>query len=214
MELEHEGYDVTAVHDGQAGLEAAQAGGWDLLLLDILMPGMSGLELCRRVRTFSNTPIIMLTAKDDLSDIVAGLDAGADDYQTKPFAFEELLARVRAQLRRGQLGQHGGGPNRHDRQQVADLMLDPASRTATRGDRSISLTKREFDLLRFLMAHAGQVLTRDQLLAEVWSYDYLGETNVVDVYIRYLRNKIDQGEQPRLIHTVRGVGYVIREEQP
>lgn len=214
LELEHEGYSVTVARDGRTGLALAQSNEWDLILLDILLPGMSGIEVCRRLRVQRTVPIIMLTAKDDLSDKVAGLDAGADDYITKPFAFEELLARVRSQLRRATLDRQGLREPQSGKLRAADLVLDPSARTVLRGDRSIELTRREFDLLEFLLRHQGQVLTRDTLLSEVWGYDYAGETNVVDVYIRYLRNKVDADCASRLIHTSRGVGYVLRENRP
>jgi DNA-binding response OmpR family regulator len=214
LELEHEGSSATVARDGLSGLALAQSAQWDLVLLDILLPGMSGIELCRRLRAESTVPIIMLTAKDDLSDKVSGLDAGADDYIAKPFAFEEVLARVRAQLRRTALDRQEPPAAQHGQLALADLALEPAARTARRGGRSIELTRREFDLLEFLLRHQGQVVTREMLLSEVWGYDYAGETNVVDVYIRYLRNKIDADPDAKLIHTVRGVGYVLREARP
>jgi two-component system response regulator ArlR len=216
LELEHEGYSATVARDGLSGLALAQSAEWDLVLLDILLPGMSGIEVCRRLRAESTVPIIMLTAKDDLSDKVSGLDAGADDYITKPFAFEEVLARVRAHLRRTALDRPDA-PVAHGRElMLADLVLDPGAHTVRRGGRAIELTRREFDLLEFLLRNQGQVVTRELLLSEVWGYDYAGETNVVDVYIRYLRNKIDTDVdvEARLIHTVRGVGYVLRESRP
>ncbi|MHB9146267.1 MAG: response regulator transcription factor [Symbiobacteriia bacterium] len=207
LELTHEGYDVTTAADGRQGLEQALSGTWNVIVLDIMLPGLSGLELCRRIRAQSQVPILMLTAKDDLSDKVAGLDAGADDYLTKPFAIEELLARVRAQLRRSE-GQQQAASSTALR--VADLELDEATYVVRRAGRVLPLTKREFDLLAHLARHVGQVLTRDALLNAVWGYDFAGGSNVVDVYIRYVRSKVDAESLPPLIHTVRGVGYVLR----
>jgi len=206
LELTHEGYSVHIAGDGQTGLRDALSEAWDAVLLDVMLPGLSGLEVCRRLRAVSKVPVIMLTARDAVPDRVSGLDAGADDYLVKPFAIEELLARLRACLRRMD------APVARGALVVSDLWLDPARRTVTRAGRPLELTKTEFDLLAHLMRHQGIVLTRDALLREVWGYDYLGGSNIVDVYIGYVRAKADAPFGRRLIHTVRGVGYVLKEE--
>ncbi len=205
LELKYEGYDVTVANDGLAGLTAAREGHPDLIVLDWMMPGISGVEICRRLRdTGDKVPIILLTAKDEVSDRVAGLDAGADDYMVKPFSVEELLARVRASLRRSQ-------EQDSDLLQFADLKLNRSSREVYRGQRDIELTAKEFDLLEYLIAHPKQVLTRDQILERVWGYDFMGDSNIIEVYVRYLRLKLEAEGESRLIQTVRGVGYVMRE---
>lgn len=205
LELSYEGYEVTVANDGLAGLMAARDQDPDLIILDWLMPGLSGVEVCRRLRTTgSQVPVILLTAKDDIGDRVEGLDAGADDYVVKPFSIEELLARVRAHLRRLQ-------PQDSDMLQFADLVLNRKTREVLRGQRSIELTAKEFDLLEFLMVHPKQVLTRDRILEEVWGYDFMGDSNIIEVYIRYLRLKLEAEGEKRLIQTVRGVGYVLRD---
>jgi len=205
LELKYEGYDVAVAHDGLAGLTAAREERPDLIILDWMMLGISGVEICRRLRdTGDKVPIILLTAKDEVSDRVAGLDAGADDYMVKPFSVEELLARVRASLRRSQ-EQDG------DLLQFADLKLNRSSREVYRGRRAIELTAKEFDLLDYLIAHPKQVLTRDQILERVWGYDFMGDSNIIEVYVRYLRLKLEAEGESRLIQTVRGVGYVLRE---
>jgi two-component system response regulator MprA len=204
--LIYEGYTVEVVPDGETGLVAARDRPPDVVLLDLMLPGMDGLTVCRRLRAASSVPILILTAKDAVPDRVAGLDAGADDYLTKPFSFEELLARIRALLRRRQPAPE---------QKVlhfADLTLDPNTREVFRGQRRIELTAREFDVLALFMQHPRQVLTRDVLYERIWNYDFGGESNIIEVYIRYLRTKLEEGGEPRLIHTVRGVGYVLREE--
>lgn len=203
-ELAHSGYDVRVEHDGLPALATARGWNPDLVLLDLGLPTLDGVEVCRRLRDSSAVPILILTARDSVGERVRGLDAGADDYLAKPFSLEELLARVRAALRRAQLVVAG------DRLEVADLVLDARSREVTRAGRPVELTAREFDLLEFLMRHRGQVLGRPQIFSEVWGYDYLGDSNVIDVYIRALRRKIDAAFKPRLIETVRGVGYVLR----
>ncbi|RDV84034.1 response regulator transcription factor [Ammonifex thiophilus] len=208
LELGHEGYAVETVGDGYRALVRATEEDWDLILLDIMLPGMDGFSVCRRIRERSSVPIIMLTARDAVNDRVQGLDAGADDYLCKPFATEELLARIRARLRR----QKEDGPE-SDKVVVGDLEICPKTRTVTRGGQKIHLTKREFDLLHYLAVNAGVVLDRETILNRVWGFDYFGNTNVVDVYIRYLRAKIDDPFPKKLIHTVRGVGYVLREEE-
>ncbi|ASC69334.1 DNA-binding response regulator/ompR family protein [Halomicronema hongdechloris C2206] len=205
LELSYEGYEVTVANDGLAGLMAARDQDPDLIILDWLMPGLSGVEVCRRLRaTGSQVPVILLTAKDDIGDRVEGLDAGADDYVVKPFSIEELLARVRAHLRRIQ-------PQDADMLQFSDLILNRKTREVSRGQRSIELTAKEFDLLEFLMVHPKQVLTRDRILEEVWGYDFMGDSNIIEVYIRYLRLKLEAEDEKRLIQTVRGVGYVLRD---
>ena len=205
LELTHEGYAVTKAEDGRQGLALAEGNGFDLVLLDIMLPGLNGLEVLRRLRKTSDVPVIMLTARDAVMDKVTGLDMGADDYITKPFSIAELLARIRTALRRKNaqaLPQLVIGP----------LVLDVARHTLTVAGENVDLTGREFSLLQVLMENKDIVLTRDVLMERVWGYDYLGETNVVDVYIRYLRAKIGEKAGQQLIHTVRGLGYVVREE--
>jgi two-component system response regulator MprA len=177
----------------------------DLVILDWMLPGMDGLDVCHRLRTGGSIPILMLTAKDTVQDRVQGLDAGADDYMVKPFNLDELLARVRALLRRTQ-------PERIPVLKFADLALDTGSRQASRGNRVVSLTAKEYELLELFMRHPKQVMTREVIFDRVWGYDFGGESNVLEVYIRYLRQKLEADNEPRLIHTVRGVGYVLREE--
>jgi len=208
LELEHEGYEVRTAHDGRTGLELAENWQPDLLILDLMLPQLSGIEVCRRLRQNSDVPIIMLTAKDDVSDKVMGLDMGADDYMTKPFAIEELLARIRVNLKK----------HRPDRSQnigtrsAGLLRIEPASYSASYGDTPIMLTKKEFDLLNYLWQHEGTAVTRDELLNNVWGYEFTGDTNIVDVYVRYLRQKIDDRFQIKTIHTIRAVGYMFRYE--
>lgn len=201
-----EGYQVELAQDGEAALNTARDSLPDLVVLDLMLPGdLDGLEVCRRLRAASDVPILMLTAKGTLSDKVSGLDSGADDYLVKAdFQFEELLARVRALLRRRQ-------PSSQEVLRFADLSLVPASREAVRGDRRLGLTAREFDVLELFMRHPRQVLTRDVIYDRIWNYDFGGESNIIEVYIRYLRTKMEAEGEPRLIHTVRGVGYVLRE---
>ncbi len=208
LALTHEGYTVQKEYDGAAGLRRVPLFEPDLILLDIMLPGMDGMEVCRKVREFSGVPILMLTAKDATADKVAGLDTGADDYITKPFEMDELLARVRAGLR-GR-GKPAEAPSVLA---VKDLRIDLPHHLVKRGDTVIPLTKREFDLLVCLARNRGIVLSRSQILDHVWGLDYEGEANVVDVYIRYLRGKIDDPFEPKLIHTVRGFGYVL-EDRP
>ncbi len=205
LELSSEGYSISVAHDGFTGLTMARESPPDLLILDWMMPGMTGLEVCRRLRaTGSKVPVILLTAKDEVSDRVAGLDAGADDYVVKPFSIEELLARVRAHLRRN----HEENP---DLLQFDDLTLNRSSREVHRNGRSIELTAKEFELLDYLISHPRQVITRDQILEKVWGYDFMGDSNIIEVYVRYLRLKLEEQQEKRLIQTVRGVGYVLRE---
>jgi two-component system response regulator MprA len=201
--LRAEGYEVRTAHGGAEALARVREREPDLVVLDWLMPGIDGLEVCRRLRETSDVPILMLTARDETADRVRGLDSGADDYLVKPFALDELLARVRALLRR-----------REQRERrvlrYADLALDLTSRTATRGERPIELTTREFELLRYFLQHPEEVLAQEQILRRVWEGQFDNESNVLHVYVGYLRNKLEAGGEPRLIHTVRGVGYVLR----
>lgn len=209
LELEYEGYHVTKVMDGLEAFAAYKNGNWDLILLDVMLPGISGIELLRRIRlTNKSTPVLLLTAKGSVEDKVSGLDYGANDYITKPFQIEEVLARIRAALRVKVVEQtEEDGINLT----FADLKINPKTREVFRGEESIDLTPREFDLLVYLMMNKRQVLNRDQILEAVWGYDFIGDTNVVDVYIRYVRKKMEQPNKPALIHTVRGVGYVLKE---
>jgi two-component system, OmpR family, response regulator len=215
LELEYEGYKVTKVIDGLDALEAYRTGSWDLILLDVMLPGISGIELLRRIRKNDlHTPVILLTAKNSVEDKVSGLDLGANDYITKPFQIEELLARIRAALRIKRTEEDQPQNETDDLLRFADLSINQKSREVIRGDvESIDLTPREYDLLVYLMMNKRQVLTRDQILEAVWGYDFFGDTNVVDVYIRYVRKKIDLPHLPSLIHTVRGVGYVIKDSK-
>lgn len=207
LELAHEGYQVDKAEDGRTGLDMARAGGYDLLLLDIMLPGLNGLEVLRRLRKTSDVPVIMLTARDAVMDKVTGLDMGADDYITKPFSIEELLARIRTALRK----QQSTTPAQLT---VGPLVMDIARHTVTVSGVNVDLTGREFSLLQTLMENESIVLTRETLMERVWGYDYLDETNVVDVYIRYLRAKIDEKHSLKLIRTVRGVGYTLRLDDP
>jgi two-component system response regulator MprA len=212
--LEFNGYQVELASDGQQALDAVVSARPDAMVLDVMMPRLDGLEVCRRLRgTGDDLPILVLTARDLVSDRVAGLDAGADDYLPKPFALEELLARLRALLRRAVPERDGGAPAAATLS-FADLRLDPGTREVRRGDRSISLTRTEFALLELLLSHPKQVLTRGRILEEVWGYDFPTSGNALEVYVGYLRRKTEAAGEPRLIHTVRGVGYVLRETPP
>lgn len=204
--LIYEGYSVKVASDGQEGLAAARDRQPDLVLLDLMLPGMDGLTVCERLRAASDVPIVILTAKDAVPDRVKGLDAGADDYVVKPFAFDELLARIRALLRRRQPAAA------EEALRFADLTLNPATHEVYRGTRRVELTAREFELLNLFLQHPRQVITRDTLYDRIWGYDFGGESNIIEVYIRYLRSKLEEGGEPRLIQTVRGVGYALREE--
>lgn len=208
LELKHEGYEIEYAPNGRIGYERALQKDIDLILLDVMLPELSGIEVCRRVRMESQVPIIMLTAKDDVMDKVAGLDMGADDYMTKPFAIEELLARIRVAL-----GRHSGKQRETglEELQYGRLKLNTTAHTAFYGEEELILTKKEYDLLECLLRNRNAALSREQLLNQVWNYEYMGDTNVVDVYIRYLRQKIDDRFGIHMIETVRGVGYVIRE---
>ena len=209
LALTHEGYETKSEYDGDRGFEDVSRYEPDLILLDLMLPGMDGIEICRKVREFSFVPILMLTARGETVDKVTGLDCGANDYMTKPFEMDELLARIRATLR----------PSENSAEQfeilaVKDLWMDLRHHVVKRSETVISLTKREFDLLEYLMKNRGIVLTREQILERVWGLDYEGEANVVDVYIRYLRSKIDEPFEPKLIHTVRGFGYALSDKAP
>ena len=205
--LEAEGYRVDLAENGDDALLLAQENPYPLVILDRMLPGLDGVEICRSLRRAgSDSMILMLTAKDALQDKLEGLNSGADDYLTKPFAFDELLARMKALLRRGPYREHG------QKLRVGDLVLDPADHTVRRGERRIALTAKEFALLDFLMRNAGKVVSRARLLSNVWGYSFEPGTKVVDVYIRYLRQKIDEGEARPLIHTIRGFGYKLADE--
>ena len=212
LELIHEGYEVEKCGDGRTGLELAEGGDFSLVLLDIMLPGLNGLEVLRRLRKSSDVPVIMLTARDAVMDKVAGLDQGADDYITKPFAIEELLARIRLVLRHRSKDDGALRSEPEDLLRCGELTLSESRHEVKYAGNEIELTGREFDLLSTLLINKNIVLSRDQLLGKVWGYDYMGETNVVDVYVRYLRSKIDEVYGVSLIQTVRGVGYVIRDE--
>ncbi|MCQ6282359.1 response regulator transcription factor [Bacillus sp. EB600] len=207
LELEHEGYETRAVYTGLDGFMLFQQEQWDLLLLDVMLPELSGLEVLRRVRSIDNlTPVILLTARDALPDKVSGLDLGANDYITKPFKIEELLARIRVWLRQSMVQKETPSSIC-----IGDLTINEKNREVERAGQSIALTPKEYDLLVYLVQNQNQVLTFDQLLSNVWGYDYYGDTNIVYVYIRYLRKKIDTPFSKPYIHTVRGVGYMLKE---
>ncbi|MCG0277975.1 MAG: response regulator transcription factor [Thermanaeromonas sp.] len=200
--LLYEGYEVLVASNGYTALALA-TNQPDLIILDLMLPDLDGIEVCKKIRQQSDVPILMLTARDETADRVLGLDSGADDYLVKPFALEELLARIRALLRR----------HRTPEKEVlryADLQLNTATREAQRGNRVFQLTAKEYELLELFLRHPRQVLTREELMTKIWGYDYSGESNVLDVYIGYLRSKLEAGGEPRLIHTVRGVGYVLK----
>jgi two-component system, OmpR family, response regulator MprA len=204
--LAYEGYQVVTAADGLEALAKAQSHRPDVVILDWLMPGLDGIEVARRLRTADATPILMLTARDAVEDRVEGLDSGADDYLVKPFAPAELLARVRALLRRAE-------PTLSDKPlSYADLSLDPVTRETRRAERRFSLSPKEFDLMAYFLRYPRQVLPRERILLDVWGYDFGGDGNVLEVYVRYLRSKMEADGESRLIHTVRGIGYVLREE--
>ncbi|MCR5585731.1 MAG: response regulator transcription factor [Lachnospiraceae bacterium] len=206
LELVHEGYEAEKTEDGRQGLEMALSGRFDLVILDIMLPGLNGVEVLRRLRKESEIPVIMLTARDAVMDKVSGLDAGADDYITKPFAIEELLARIRVALKR-----KGGNRDSGHMLEIGPVKLDTDRYEVTVKGESIELSNREFELLKLLMTNKNIVMKRDFLINEVCGYDYVGETNIIDVYVRYLRTKIDDKYGIKLIQTVRGVGYVIKD---
>lgn len=205
LELKHEGYETSACYDGRSGLEAALGGDYDLVLLDVMLPELNGMEVLRRLKREKDTPVILVTARDAVMDKVNGLDLGASDYITKPFHIEELLARIRAALRKRTVSASAV-------LSAGDLSLDTVQRTVTRGGSPITLTKTQYELLEYMLRNKNIVLTRDRLLDEVWGYHYAGDSNIVDVYVRYVRNKIGDSDENRLIETVRGVGYVIRDK--
>ncbi len=207
LEISHEGHEVVVVYNGRDGINKLKNEDFDLLILDIMLPEINGMEVCNRVREFSDIPIIMVTAKDTTADKVEGLDRGADDYITKPFDAEELLARIRALLRRNF--------NKEENKllKIDNLIMDTEKYLVKRNGKKIDLTKKEYDLLKYLLENKDAVISRDKLLEKVWGYDYAGQTNIVDVYIRYLRSKIDDPYDEKIIHTVRGVGYVLRLEE-
>lgn len=208
LELQYEGYEVSQCHDGREGLNRALEGNFDLIILDIMLPSLNGIEVLRRLRQNSEVPVIMLTAKDDIMDKVMGLDTGANDYMTKPFAIEELLARIRTALRKKKTE-----PINFKTMELEKLCINLENYTVTYDNNIIDLTKKEFDLLKYLIENKDIVLTRDKILEAVWDFDYYGDTNVVDVYIRYLRSKIDDKYNKKFIHTIRGVGYMIKNDK-
>jgi len=209
LELKFEGYEVDKAFNGRDGLELAKTQPFDLIILDIMLPELNGIEVLRRIRQFSNVPIILLTARDAVVDKVAGLDGGADDYITKPFAIEELLARIRTVFRKKGMDD---SPETSGKLVLGDLYLDTMKREVRVKDNQIYLTKKEFDLLQYLLENKNIVIPRETILDKIWGYDFCGETNSVDVYIRYLRSKIEEPFDAKIIHTVRGVGYVIKDE--
>lgn len=209
LELKFEGYEVDKAFNGRDGLELAKTQPFDLIILDIMLPELNGIEVLRRIRQFSKVPIILLTARDAVVDKVAGLDGGADDYITKPFAIEELLARIRTVFRKNGMD---GLPETSGKLVLGDLYLDTMKREVRVKDNQIYLTKKEFDLLQYLLENKNIVIPRETILDKIWGYDFCGETNAVDVYIRYLRGKIEEPFDVKIIHTVRGVGYVIKDE--
>lgn len=210
LELEHEGFRTSIEGNGRRAYERIIQEDYDVVLLDVMLPEMDGFEICQKVRELSDVPIIMLTARDDIEDKVNGLDIGADDYITKPFAIKELLARIRLILRRKSVAQEKEEP-RGEVLQVKNLKIIPAQYEVIVGNTKVSLTKKEYDLLEYLVRNKRVVLTREQILSNVWGYDYAGDTNVVDVYIRYLRSKLDDKFGEKYIHTMRGIGYVVKE---
>ncbi|MCD8215763.1 MAG: response regulator transcription factor [Clostridiales bacterium] len=210
LELKHEGYEVIVANDGRSALEKFEEEAPKIILLDLMLPGLSGIEVCRRIRKTSDVPIIMITAKGEVMDKVMGLDNGADDYITKPFAIEEVLARMRVALKHKRTSAAAEGEKKLT---VKDLTLDLGKRTVKLGEHNIDLTKREFDLLAYLIKNKNIVISREQILNKVWGYDYFGETNVVDVYVRYLRTKIDDKYNEKFIHTIRGVGYYVKDDE-
>jgi DNA-binding response OmpR family regulator len=209
LELNHEGYRTGLARDGRTGIEMALSGEWDLILLDVMLPELNGIEVLRRLRQHDQrVPVILLTARNTVPDKVSGFEHGANDYVTKPFAMEELLARVRNLLRIFRQSREGEG---EDTLRVADLTIELITRKVYRKDHLIELTPREYELLLYLAQNKNKEKTREEILTDVWGYEYIGDTNVVDVYIRYLRQKMDKGYRHKLIHTVRGVGYMLKE---
>ncbi len=207
LELTHEGYEVEIAYDGREGLNKAEDENISMILLDVMLPELNGMEVLRRIRKNSEVPIIMLTAKDDVFDKVTGLDLGANDYMTKPFAIEELLARIRASIKRTPVKSETINVHR-----MGKLVMNSSMHTVLYEDNKIELTKKEFDLLKYLIQNKNIVLSRERILSKIWDYDYFGGANTVDVHIRYLRKKIDEKFSIKLIQTIRGIGYVIRDE--
>lgn len=208
-ELTYEGYVIDSAMDGRTGFEMVQKNEYDIVLLDIMLPVLNGIEVCRRIRKFSKVPIIMLTARDQIADKVGGLDNGADDYLTKPFSIEELLARIRSALRRSEDSLMTAEGNVQS--SFRDIKMNQAMCEILKGDKVIELTKREYQLLEYLIQNKNNIITREQILNTVWGYEYIGDTNVVDVYISYLRNKLEDSTNERYITTVRGIGYIMKE---
>lgn len=214
IELQHEGYVVETAESGREGLEKALHAQWDLILLDIMLPELNGIEVLRRIRAVDVvTPVIILTARGETPDIVSGLDLGANDYMSKPFEIEELLARIRNAIRNRQQSGQPVAASQTIELTADQLTLNLKTREVNREQRPIDLTPREFDLLSYMLTHKNEVLSREQIMQDVWNYDFVGDTNAVDVYIRHLRKKIDSGFQPKLIQTIRGVGYRLREPE-
>ena len=211
MELEHEGFETEIEDNGRRAYERIIQGDFDLVLLDIMLPEMDGLTICKKVRELSDIPIIMLTARDEIDDKVQGLDIGADDYVTKPFAIPELFARMRAALRKQVKNDLETDASIGEVLRLKNITMNIDRHEVMVGDVNVELTKKEFDLLAYLIRNKRSVLTRDQILSQVWGYDYMGDTNVVDVYIRYLRAKLDDKFNEKYIHTMRGVGYVVKD---
>ena len=211
MELEHEGFETEIEDNGRRAYERIIQGDFDLVLLDVMLPEMDGLTICQKVRELSDIPIIMLTARDEVDDKVKGLDIGADDYVTKPFAVPELLARMRVALRKPMKNGADGDASSGEVLKLKNITMNIARHEVMVDNESVELTKKEFDLLEYLIRNKRSVLSRDQILSQVWGYDYMGDTNVVDVYIRYLRAKLDDKFNEKYIHTMRGVGYVVKD---
>lgn len=210
LELKHEGYEVKAVHDGNLGCEEIIKGDYDLAVLDVMLPGMTGFEICGKAREAGvKIPVIMLTAKDDVTDKLSGFEKGADDYMTKPFAIEELLARIKVHLSRVKAGED----KKTKTLEYGKLKLNLTSHAAHYGEDELTLTKKEYELLEYLLKNKDTALSRDNILNVVWGYEYFGDTNVVDVYVRYLRQKIDDKYGVKIIGTVRGIGYIVRSEE-
>lgn len=210
LELKYEGYNVTVMHNGREGLDKFFEEKFDMLLLDLMLPGLNGIEICRRIRKISDVPIIMLTAKDEVMDKVSGLDSGADDYITKPFAIEELLARMRVALKHSRKKEDNKSKNILT---LKNITVDMDKRLVKVNSDAIELTKKEFELLVYLIQNKNIVISREQILNAVWGYTYMGETNVVDVYVRYLRSKLDEVYDEKYIYTIRGVGYFVKDEE-
>lgn len=210
LELKYEGYNVTVMHNGREGLDKFFEEKFDMLLLDLMLPGLNGIEICRRIRKISDVPIIMLTAKDEVIDKVSGLDSGADDYITKPFAIEELLARMRVALKHSRKKEDNKSKNILT---LKNITVDMDKRLVKVDNDAIELTKKEFELLVYLIQNKNIVISREQILNAVWGYTYMGETNVVDVYVRYLRSKLDEVYDEKYIYTIRGVGYFVKDEE-